>query len=128
MFFPIGTILIGETSPNSPMASIYDINIDQGSTFNLLLQLQDINSASIDLTGMAFRSQVRESFESENITFAFTCSVPTPGLGQIYLTLPDNVSSSTPAGRYIYDLEMVSGSIVTRVMQGAVLISPEVTR
>jgi hypothetical protein len=34
-----------------------------------------------------------------------------------------------PAGTYIYDLEMVAGTgTVTRLVQGELIVSPEVTR
>ena len=110
------------------MASRHDLIIDQGSTFNLLLEIQDVNSASLDLTGMTFASQAREAYDSPNISFAFTCSVPEPTSGQFYLNLPAEVSTATSAGRYVYDIEMTSGSVVTRIVQGTVDITPEVTR
>jgi hypothetical protein len=110
------------------MASRHDLTIDQGSTFNLLLEVQDVNSASLDLTGMTFASQARESFDSPNISFAFTCSVLHPTSGQFYLNLPADASTAVSAGRYVYDIEMTSGSVVTRIVQGTIDISPEVTR
>jgi hypothetical protein len=35
---------------------------------------------------------------------------------------------ATPSGQYVYDLELVSGSTVTRLVEGNFLVSPEVTR
>jgi len=38
-----------------------------------------------------------------------------------------NTTSSITAGRYVYDVELVNGSYVTRAAEGIVTVTPEVT-
>lgn len=48
--------------------------------------------------------------------------------GGIYIQV-DNISmSNIPSGRHFYDLEIVQGTDVTRIVQGRFEISPETTR
>lgn len=48
--------------------------------------------------------------------------------GGIYIKI-DNVSmSNIPSGRHFYDLELIQGSDVTRIIEGRFEVTPEVTR
>jgi hypothetical protein len=50
-------------------------------------------------------------------------------VGEIEITVPAATTAIIPAGKYRYDLEVVSSSgIVSRVVEGEFLVSGEVTR
>ena len=36
--------------------------------------------------------------------------------------------STVPAGNHVYDIELVSGNSVTRLLEGRFIVTPEVTR
>jgi hypothetical protein len=110
------------------MASKHDISLDQGSTFNILIALQDVSGSAIDLTGTTFKSQARVDFTAPTASFEFTASIPSPASGQFYLTLPAFQSSLIPEGAYVYDVEMTTGSVVARIIEGTITVRPEVTR
>lgn len=112
------------------MAQSYDLTIDQGSTFSVLLELQDATSQSLNLSGITFASQARESYDSPSASFVFTCSVNNPAsTGSLYMILPAPVTIGIIPGGYVYDLEMTtSGSIVSRIMEGRIVVTPEVTK
>lgn len=49
--------------------------------------------------------------------------------GVITLSLTATLTAGIPATRYVYDLEMISsGGVVTRLLEGYVTVTPEVTR
>lgn len=114
-------------------AATHDILIEQGATFQLNLVWKDSLGAPINLTGYTARMQVRQkiadaapllSFTTENgaITLGGTAgTIAIVGLA----TLTDALTVKSG----VYDLELVSGGgIVTRLIEGAVTISPQVTR
>jgi hypothetical protein len=48
--------------------------------------------------------------------------------GTINLTVAATATEPVPAKTYVYDLELVSGSVVTRLVQGTFELRGEVTR
>ena len=49
--------------------------------------------------------------------------------GTLTLTLNNSVTSALTAGRYVYDVELTdSSSKISRILEGIVTVTPEVTR
>jgi hypothetical protein len=111
------------------MAPIKHFTIDQGSNFFLEVALTDLNDNPVNLTGYTFRSQMRKSYGSNSYT-AFTVTADADRTtGKLYLTLTATQTSGLRAGRYVYDIEIVSAiNEVTRVLEGITTVTPEVTR
>jgi len=119
------------------MASNYNITIDQGTTFVLVITYADSANAPINLTGFTARMQARAKYTSPNppLFDVSTTIVSGTGIvlggvaGTITVTLTATVTAALVAGQYVYDLELLSGGgIVTRLIEGRCLISPEVTK
>ena len=51
-----------------------------------------------------------------------------PSTGQVTLSLTATVTAGLASGRYVYDVELTTGSTVSRVLEGLVTVSPEVTK
>lgn len=49
-------------------------------------------------------------------------------LGTIVLSVAATVTRTLEPGSYVYDLELVSGNVVTRLLQGGFVVNAEVTR
>lgn len=113
------------------MASIKNLVIDQGTTFSLSITVADANGNALNLTGYTLRSQMRKSYGATSYT-SFTVVSATPATGELTISLTDTQTSALKAGRYVYDVEIVSpvgdGSEVTRVLEGIITVTPEVTR
>jgi hypothetical protein len=108
------------------MATKLNLFIDQGSDFETSIEVTDDEGESIDLSSFTGRSHIRKHYTSS--TF-YPFDVAVSGSGVITLTLSANTSTNIPAGRYVYDLELVSSAnAVSRVVEGIVTINPEVTR
>ncbi len=112
-------------------AAVYDITIEQGATFTMNLTWRDESNALVDLTGYTARMQVRKDIASSQTLLSLTSgSGITLGgaAGTISITASAATTAAIAATSGVYDLELVSGSTVTRLLQGNVTISKNVTR
>jgi len=124
-------------------AGRYSFVIEQGSTLNLELQYKDASGNPIDLTDYNGRMQIRPSIASSTIYISLSSSLQADGTG---LNFSGSNGSTPPTsgsiGVYIsaissslldfdqavYDLEIYSGSYVSRILEGQIKLSKEVTR
>lgn len=109
------------------MAAYSNLYIDQGSTFNAVIEVADINSDIIDISAYQARGQFRKSYSS-NTYYNFTAQIINPEKGQIEISLSAFETSSLKAGKYVYDVELFNSINVYRILEGNVEITPEVTR
>jgi hypothetical protein len=113
-------------------AGTLDFTIEQGATFNLLLTWK-INDVAVNITNWTARLAARVDVEDSEVILSLTTSnggITLGGaLGTISLDQNATQTALLPAGTYVYDLELISGvGAVTRLVQGELNISPEVTR
>jgi predicted MFS family arabinose efflux permease len=113
-------------------AGTLDFTIEQGATFNLLLTWK-INNVAVNLTGYTARLQARIDVEEIETVLSLTTAnggITLGGaLGTISLDQTAIQTTLLPAGTYVYDLELIAANAsVTRLVQGELLISAEVTR
>lgn len=111
----------------------YDFTIYQGATFSNVLTWKDDMGTAFDLTGYTARMQMRAS--QDEATPFVTLTTENGGIalggeaGTITLTITAAATSAITATGGVYDLELVSGAgVVTRLLEGGILISKEVTR
>jgi len=109
------------------MATKANLVIDQGSTFSTDLNLTDENGDPLSLTGYSANSQVRKWYSSSNVSATFTTSVNT-ATAIITLSLTANQTSNLDSGRYVYDVEITDGTTVSRIVEGIITVTPQVTR
>lgn len=109
----------------------YDFTIYQGATFSRVLTWKDENDTAINLTGYTARMQIRQRITGDTL-IALTTENGRIALGGSAGTVTLTISASDTAAITtdgVYDLELVSGSeVVTRLLQGTVTLSKEVTR
>lgn len=110
-----------------------DLLIEQGVTWSQAWQVQlDGVDLSVSDGWVAF-SQVRTSVADPAVLHEFLTSVTYPtGAGSVVqLAVLPTDSAAWLWRRGVYDVEIVSNSVpprVVRIVQGSVLVSPEVTR
>lgn len=126
-------------------AGKYSFTIEQGSTLDFEIQYKDPNSLPVDLTGFSGKMQIRSNFADNNPTTYITLSSslaadgtglnfsgsngstpPTSGSIGIYISAASSSAFSFQTARY--DLEIASGDTVTRILEGQITLSKEVTR
>ena len=109
------------------MATKANLVIDQGSTFSTDLTLSDENGDRLILNGYTANSQIRRWYTSTNASATFTTSINVES-AVITLTLTANQTSNLVSGRYVYDVEITDGAEVSRIVEGIVTVTPQVTR
>jgi hypothetical protein len=108
------------------MATKANLVIDQGATFSTDLTLTDENGDALNLNGYTANSQLRKWYTSSN-SIVFSTSVNTD-IGVVTLSLTSNQTANITAGRYVYDVEISDGTTISRVVEGIITVTPNVTR
>lgn len=106
------------------MASKANLVVDQGTTFSTQLALQDENGDPIDLTGYTVAAKIKKWYTSSN-SVAFSAAIGDSGT--IVLGLTANQTGAMTAGRFVYDVEITTGGEVSRILEGIVTVTPQVT-
>lgn len=108
------------------MGTKVNLVVDQGATFETTINLTDDNGDLVDLAGYTGVGQIRKHYTSSNAT---NIVVTLGGAnGTVTLGLTANATANLVAGRYVYDVELSNGSTVSRVFEGIVTVTPQVTR
>lgn len=114
-------------------AANFDILIEQGATYDQEFIWKDSEGTGINLAGYSARMQIRQ-VKSEAIILnltdedGITLNYDGNGSIRIFVSATDT-SELTTCSQARYDLELEnSDGTVTRLLQGAVTISGEVTR
>ena len=113
-------------------AGIYNFTIDQGSNWNLNVVYKDSTGTVINLTGYTAAMQLRQNYNSDTAELTLNTStggiVITGAQGKLVLSATAIQTGALDAGFYVYDLEISSGGVVTRLIQGQITVAGEVTR
>lgn len=113
------------------MTANYDFTAGQGETFDRTVTWK-IDGTAVNITGYTARLQIRKTHKSTSAVVSLTqASGLTLGgsAGTIQIVISATATAALTARRYVYDLELVSSSgVVTRVLEGAFELTPEVTR
>lgn len=112
----------------------HNFYVYRGATFAEQIAWKDENGTAIDLTGFTARMHMRETVDSA--TPFLTLTTENGGIalggatGTVDLLASAAATSVISASAGVYDLELVAGDgvTVTRLLEGLVTISPEVTR
>jgi len=124
-------------------AGNYTFTIEQGATTDFQIDWKDSNGNPVDLTDYTARMQIRSNYGSSGTLYAKLTStlyndgtglnmsgsnsLLSPTSGSVGVIISAASSSNFTFSEALYDLEMVSGSYVTRLLQGKVKLSKEVT-
>jgi hypothetical protein len=114
-------------------AGKYDITIEEGATFLLSCTWKDAAGDPIDLTGYSAAMQVRRYKTAADTLLDVSSSGGEITLGDaagtIEVAIPATETAALTGEVAVYDLELTDGSgVVTRLLEGDVTISREVTR
>jgi hypothetical protein len=117
----------------SCIAGTYDMVIDQGATLSRALTWKNSARVPYNLTGFTARMHVRNTVTDTGTVLIRTTSnggiLLGGATGVVTVKLTATESAAIPAGRYVYDLELVSaGGEVSRLVEGSFIVRPEVTR
>jgi len=115
-------------------AGIYNAVMDQGSLWTLQVTYEDNTGTPINLTNttakMQLRSQPQDTVVALTLSSANGDIVITPLTGIISITATSAQTGAVDEGTYFYDLEITdtASGEDTRIIQGQIIVSAEVTR
>ena len=121
------------------MATTYNIDISQGNTLDLRLNVKDSSNVPINLSGFNVRGQVRHRYSSSTVLLNLNPLIVTGVSGSFFTSgFIDIVIRATgtailPIMQGVYDIEKftLSNGVdydVEKLIQGYFNVSPEVTR
>lgn len=111
-------------------AGAYNISCEQGATLSRTLVYRDAADVPIPLGGYTAKMEVRDP-----VTRAVAATLSTADgsivlggpAGTVALVLTATATNALTPGVYIYDLELTSGTVVTRMIEGTFNVRPQVT-
>lgn len=110
------------------MAVFANLYIDQGSTFTSTVTVEDVNNNLVNITDYTARGQIRKSYTASTAT-NFTTLIIDATNGKFTISLTRTQTGALKAGRYVYDVEVISpAGVVTRVVEGQLTVNPRVTQ
>lgn len=132
------------------MTAKYDLNIDQGSNFNLWIQYLTDENTGVDLQFYNAEMQLKRFRGSPDpllvvdingLTYGYTggynTGIPGDGgillnknydntgiTGGIYIDISPEVTEALPYGKYFYDLKLIIGSTYSqRLLEGRISVT-----
>ena len=121
-------------------AGIYNFTIEQGTTFRRTFKYKSSTGDPISLENHAVRMQIRKTVESAtpelsitesdgNGTPATSFDVSTTNTNEFELTISKEDTTAMSFNTAVYDIEIQDAAgVVTRLLQGKIKLSKEVTR
>ena len=119
-------------------AGKYNFTIEQGTTTSFNIIYKDPSGNPFDLTGYSAQLQVRPNYadltETKYLTLSSSLDVDgsgliiTPQSGSIGIFISAEKTDDFTFDEAIYDLEIYSGSYVSRLIEGKFKIKKSVTR
>jgi len=110
------------------VAAYSELFVEQYADYTTKINLDNLQGDVINLTGYSASSQVRKSYYSTT-AYNFDVSISDASQGEITLSMSSANTANMSPGRYVYDLRLIDpDDVVTRVVEGIVVVSPGVTR
>jgi hypothetical protein len=112
------------------MSAKYNLVCEQATTFTFQFQIKT-GDTPWDLTNYTAVMTVRPYAGSTTVTAEASTEsgrlVIDGTEGRITVTLDTDITTDIAAGRYVYDLVIDSGSVVTRILEGKFVVTAAVT-
>jgi len=112
------------------MSAKYNLVCEQATTFNFQFQILD-NNVPWNLASYTGTMTVRPFVGASTTTVVASTAngrlVISPSDGRINVTLSATITGAISSGRYVYDLVLDSGTVVTRILEGKFTVTGAVT-
>lgn len=120
------------------MAANYNMVVNQGEDFIIKLLIKDESGVPVDISNDTFQGQIRERYDSPNVAASFSFEFG-QNTGEVYVKLSNTVtaaipvqassqSNKRPSTEFVYDIEQTKSGIKTRILEGIVAVSANVTK
>ena len=112
------------------MSAKHNLVCEQGTTFTFQFTIKtgdtawDLTNYSATMTVRPFIGSATTAVVATNANGRITLGGAT---GLVTVTLDDTTTAALDASRFVYDLVLDSGSVVTRLLEGKFVVTPAVT-
>lgn len=108
------------------MAIQYNLHIEAGATFVRDVVYTNEDGSTFDLTGYTGKLQIRPSVTSSTLSLEVipTINVATSTISWTFTP----AQTSAMINGYSYAMEITNGTIVIRLIEGVLVVSPELVR
>ena len=117
------------------MAAVYNTTIDQGADWYINFTYQQPAGTPVNITGYSAALQIRTSPLAKTTVLSLTSLIAggitiTGATGLLACRATAAQTTLIAPGRYVYDIEITAPStgVVTRICEGTINVSPQVTR
>ncbi len=117
------------------MAQYEDITIDQGADVAVEIHLINKDGSPKNLANHVIAAKMKRTYNSDSAdTRTFNCIIAAPASsGVATISLTNTQTNTLKPGQYVYDVEMSfvdssASTIIERVLEGKILVTPSVTR
>ena len=110
------------------MAANYGLEIEAGATFSLEFEYKNDDGTLFDFTGWTAKAQIRQT-PSSSSALEITTAI-NAGTSVITISLTANQTATLTFTNYVWAMELTQtiGGRVIRLVEGGVVVSPEVVR
>ena len=117
-------------------AGNYNFTIEQGANFSKTLTWKTSGGVSIDIGGYTIRMMARRDYKDTTPVISLSTVNPPGGItiagtgstGQFDITMSATVTAALDFSTLQYDIEMVKSGKVTRLLEGMITLSKEITK
>ena len=92
------------------MAIIANLFIDQGTDFEVVVDVNDATGSVLNLTGYTSVAQIRKTYGSSNVSTSFTTNHGTASEGKITMSLTDTQTANFSPSLLKYDVLLTNPS------------------
>ena len=108
-------------------SAVSNLLIYQGADFITDFTIENDNGTFFDLTGYTAACKIKKNYTSSTSTTVSVQILNPATAGQIQLSLGHATTTAMKPGRYVYDVELTNGSVVTRILEGIAEVRPNAT-
>lgn len=107
----------------------YNISLTQGESYGLTATLKNSDGTNMNLSGYYVRGKAKYNYGDTGIILDLNPQFYNVTGGIITFTIPPTGTAALPVGMLVYDIEKYTSgdASVSKVLNGKIIISPEVT-
>ena len=111
------------------MSGKYNWTINQGETSSLTVTRTDSAGSAANWTGATFAMQAKTKYGGDTVLSLVDAEIANDDGSNVFIVTISATKSAaiTAPGKYVYDIESTEGAVVTRILEGTLTVTPEVT-